>query len=145
MKPKLTKNTLKHRELFKEYQKSVLKDLQVSNDQFKRIVKKFSQKLLDKVLLESEEVKLPIIGSLRIQKFKQNFSKNQLRVDWYLTKKHNKKIYHTNDHRDGFIYQYYWKKSRFTNKRYYSFLPERYCAKRRLAKILKTMPLEYFS
>lgn len=147
-KPKLINGSLKSTQLFEHYKTVALPELQVTEEQYKRILKKFAVKFMDKVLLDSEEVQLPIVGGIRIKKFKQEIDltkPNKLRVDWAATKKHKKRIYHLNDHRDGFIYRYFWRRPKIANRQYFSFMAERYHCKRRLAKILKTTDTEYFS
>ncbi len=63
-----------------------------------------------------------------------------LRIDFQHLKKTGQKIYHLNEHRAGYRYQFYWDKKRtgpIKNKFYYKFYPTRK-NKRRLAQILKT-------
>jgi len=122
--------------LFESYQKNTITGLQVPKDQFRRVIGRFSNLVIDKVL-DAEEVKIPIIGTLRVKKVKQNFSNNKLKIDWAETKKANKKVYHLNDDRNGYFYRYSWRKNKIKGISYYSFAPERWCVKRRLAKLLK--------
>ena len=125
------------KEQFNHYSKEVVPGLQVDKKTFKNVIKKFSVLVADK-LLEAEEVKIPIMGTLRIKKCKQSFEKNKLKVDFQATKKEGKLMYHTNDHRNGYFYRFMWKKNPIINISYYSFVPERYYMKRRLAKTLKS-------
>ena len=137
-------------ELYQNYSNdpNILQELKVPKETFKKVIKSFSKKVLDTVLLDSEEIKLPIIGSLRIKKIKQNLGKqlkyNKLRVDWKRTKETGYKVYHINEHRNGYYYRFYWNKNKFLNRSFYSFYSERWNAKRRLPKILKTTSIDYF-
>ena len=59
--------------LYKYYKNSTINELQVDKDTYKKIVKSFSAKII-KSLFEAEEVKLPIVGTLRIKKIKQKYN-----------------------------------------------------------------------
>ena len=80
-------------EFYKNYSDNpnIIQEFKISKEQFKRVIKSFSKKELDKILLDSEEVKLPILGTLRIKKIRQNLErqlyKNRLRIDWKETRK----------------------------------------------------------
>jgi nucleoid DNA-binding protein len=119
------------------YCKNTVSGLQVDKKQFRRVLGRFSILVADK-LMEAEEVKLPIIGTLRIKKKKMNFLTNKLKIDFKATKEAGKKIYHLNEDRNNYFYKFCWRKARIQNIGFYSFVPERYSMKRRLAKLLKT-------
>ena len=137
-------------EFYKNYSDNpnIIQEFKISKEQFKRVIKSFSKKELDKILLDSEEVKLPILGTLRIKKIRKNLErqlyKNRLRIDWKETRKTGCKLYHLNEHRNGYFYRFHWDKNNILNKSLYSFYPERWNAKRRLCKILKTTDIDYF-
>lgn len=131
------KNTRGIVELYTNYTSNTIKDLQVSKDQFKRILSKFSSKVISKVF-DAEEVKLPIIGTLRVKKIKQKYKDGKLKIDWQATKKAGKKIYHLNEHRNGYYYKIIWRTCNIKGTRLYSFKPERYHFTRPLSKLLKT-------
>lgn len=61
-----------------------------------------------------------------------------LRVDWQKTKKLNKRVFHTNEHSDGFNYKWTWfpKESKFFQSELYVFKPCRY-ASRAIARYVK--------
>lgn len=61
-----------------------------------------------------------------------------LRVDWNKTKLIGKKVYHTNEHTDGYNYRWLWfnKNATFTLADTYVFKPGRY-ASRAITKYLK--------
>lgn len=130
----------RHRNIHEQYQyycAHTIEGLRVPKEQFKKVLGRFSILIMDK-LLEAEEVKLPIIGTLRIKKIKQKFTKNKLKIDYQETKKLGKIVYHLNDHRDGHFYRFMWSKNKITGIGLYSFTAERHHCKRRLAKLLKT-------
>jgi nucleoid DNA-binding protein len=137
-KPKKSKPILYFNDLFNYYTKNTIKDLVLPKEQCKNILKKLSSKIINKVF-DAEEVKLPIIGSIRVKKIKHYFEHNKLKINWAETKKANKVVYHTNDHRDGYFYRIIWRRNnRVKGINIYSFTPERYNVKRKLSKILKT-------
>ena len=132
-------------DIYGDYLKSTPKEILLPRKKFMSINKRFIALVTDKILLESEEVKLPILGTLRIKKFKNKFDVKKLKIDFAETKKQGRKMYHLNEHRAGFAYRFSWRKSKIVNNTYYSFTPERYNLKRRLAKILKNrMDIDYF-
>ncbi len=132
---------------YKIYKETVLKELQVDKKTYNKIIKLANKVLIDKLLLESETVKLPFsLGSLRIKKNKINYSNNRMSIDWKTTFEVGKKVVHMNEHRNGYRYRFYWNKkgARINNITYYSFTPCRN-AKRTLAKLLKYKPeIDYF-
>lgn len=135
MKSKYRHNT----ELFEIYCKNTVQGLQVPKIQHNRIIGRFSKLVVDKIL-ETEEVKLPIIGTLRVKKVKQKFVQNKMKVDWKATKESGKVCYHMNEDREGYFYRFSWRKNKIKGVSYYSFVPERYNLRRRLAKFLKENP-----
>lgn len=124
-------------DLYKYYKNSTINELQVDKDTYKKIVKSFSAKVI-KSLFEAEEVKLPIVGTLRIKKIKQKYNPNRMKKDYVLSKKIGKTVYFTNEHRNGYFYAIKWRKSNIKNISYYSFIGERHHLKRPLSKILQT-------
>ena len=130
-------------EQYDNYSKTVIGGLVVDKKTFKKILSRFSILVVDKVL-EAEEVKIPILGTLRIQKKKQDLTKNKLKIDWAETKRTGKLMYHTNDNRNGYYYRTSWRKTNVAYSNYYSFVPERWYFKRRLKKLLKETKADFF-
>lgn len=64
-----------------------------------------------------------------------------LRVDWAKTRKVGKRIFHTNEHSDGFNFKWYWsyKDASIHLAELYKFKPARY-ASRAIAKYVKKAP-----
>jgi hypothetical protein len=134
-------------DIYKSYKKDTIPELQVDYKIFGKICDEFNKEIMDEILINSSEIKLPIrMGSLRVKKTKMNFTdKNTLRVDWQASKKFNKRIYHLNEHTGGYKYRFYWSRGIIKNITAYSFIPTR-TNSRRLASILKdnNRELDYF-
>lgn len=144
--PKFT--TIEHsmRTIYDEYLKEVPKQIQSPKNTFLSVNKKFAKMVADKVLLESETVKIPIIGSIRIKKFMLNYNKRKPRVNFPASKKAGAKIYFLNEDRGGYTYKWQWDKN-FRHKyiQFYSYLPAKYSVRRRLPQVLKAHPeIDYF-
>jgi len=78
------------------------------------------------------------LGLIQVVKYRpKNFTDKSLSVDYKASKEYNKKIYHLNEHSDGYKFRLYWSKIPRT-------FPDRYkyqlCLvrqnKRRLAKLI---------
>jgi|SRR5688572_12308479 hypothetical protein len=90
-------------------------------------------------LRTGQKVQLPYgFGSLAVNKkmlkrYKEYKGKKyiNLRVDWKKTKEHKKKIYHTNEHTDGYNFRWLWFKddARFLLHDLYVFKPARYVSR----------------
>lgn len=136
------------KDIYNVYKDNFEKGIQVSKKNFKTINTVFVKLLQDKILLESEEVKLPMGGSIRVKKIKQKIRlnldgsiiKSRLKIDFNETKKLGKTIYHLNENRDGHYYKIAWRRPNIENITAYSFIPERYNFCRKLSKVLKTKP-----
>lgn len=136
------------KDLYKYYKDTTLKALIVPYNTFAAVIKDLSAEIMDKILLESKEVKFKSnLGYLRVKKRKMRFKNTEnLRIDWAATKKVGKKVYHLNEHRDGYRYKFHWTKadSRVPNMSVYHFRPCRYNS-RRLADILQNnKEIDYF-
>jgi len=119
----------------------------VDKSLYQTICDEFNKLLIDEILINSEEIRLPYrLGTLRIKKSKMKYDdKNKLKIDWAASKKLGKRIYHLNDHTGGYKYKFYWTKGIVKNITAYSFIPTR-TNTRRLASILKdkNRELDYF-
>ncbi len=60
----------------------------------------------------SEGFKMPYgLGFIQIIKYRpKSFSSKSLSVDYKASKEYNKKIYHLNEHSDGYKFRLYWSK-----------------------------------
>lgn len=95
--------------------------------------------ILEHVLNASEGFKMPFgLGFIQVGKYKpKELSPKSLSVDYKASREYNKKIYHLNEHSDGYKYRLYWSKIPRT-------FPDRYkyqlgfvrSNKRRLAQLI---------
>lgn len=68
--------------------------------------------ILEHIFNRSEGFKMPYgLGFIQICKYKpKQISKESLSVDYKSSKEFNKKIYHLNEHSDGYKFRLYWSK-----------------------------------
>lgn len=122
-------------------------ELNIDKKTFKKVLYSFNKKIFKSILEDSETFKIPKrLGFLRVKKVKMSFKEGtSCKIDWALTKKYNKKIYHMNDHTNNYRYRFYWQKSTCNaiNKTAYSFQATR-SDKRRLAYLLKNNITDYY-
>tara|TARA_B100000519_G_scaffold195617_1_gene200873 strand:- start:62 stop:526 length:465 start_codon:yes stop_codon:yes gene_type:complete len=134
-------------EVYKYYKDNVIPELQVDKQTFRKICDEFNKLIIDEILVNSEEVRLPYrLGTIRVKKSKMKYDdKNKLKIDWAASRKLGKRIYHLNDHTGGYKYRFYWTKGIVKNITAYSFIPTR-TNTRTLASILKDKDrqLDYF-
>ena len=134
-------------DVYEYYKKEVIPELQVDKQLFRKICDDFNKLLIEKILLDSEEIRFPYrLGTVRIKKSKMKYDdKNKLKIDWAASRKLGKRIYHLNDHTGGYKYRFYWTKGIIKNIKAYSFIPTR-TNTRTLASILKdkNRELDYF-
>ena len=143
-------------EIYKYYKEEIkkicetdedLKKILVDKSLYQTICDEFNKLIIDEILINSEEIRLPYrLGTIRIKKSKMKYEdKNKLKIDWAASKKLGKRIYHLNDHTGGYKYKFYWTKGIVKNITAYSFIPTR-TNTRRLASILKdkNRQLDYF-
>lgn len=106
---------------------------------FKRILSKFNQNILEALQDRSEGFKMPYgLGYVQVVKYKpKTYTDKSLSVDYKESKKYNKKIYHLNEHSNGYKYRLYWSKlpQTFPDRYKYnlSFVRQN---KRRLAQLI---------
>ena len=62
--------------------------------------------------MRSEGFKMPYgLGLIQVCKYlPKTFSKDSLSVDYAISKQYDKRIYHLNEHSDGYKYRLYWSK-----------------------------------
>ena len=134
-------------EVYNYYKDNVIPELQVDKQTFRKICDEFNKLIIDEILVNSEEVRLPYrLGTIRVKKSKMKYDdKNKLKIDWAASRKLGKRIYHLNDHTGGYKYRFYWTKGIVKNITAYSFIPTR-TNTRTLASILKDKDrqLDYF-
>ena len=106
---------------------------------YKRITDTMCSVILETLLNASDGFKMPYgLGYVRVCKYKpKSLTPDSLSVDYKLSKEYDKKIYHLNEHSNGYKYRLYWSKIPRT-------FPDRYkyqlCLvrqnKRRLAQLI---------
>ena len=125
-------------DIYKKYKTKVKagSKYDVSKDMFKKICYQINKEIVNYILEEVGEFKLPLyMGKLRIKKGKLNL--NKLPLDYKHYNATGEKVYLLNEHRNEHIYGFYWQKGRIINKTAYKFIPTRK-NKRRLGTLLKT-------
>ena len=119
--------------------RDMYKEMPVDYSLYKRILDEMCKVILEHVLEGSEGFKMPYgLGFIQIGKYKpKTLSPESLSVDYKSTKEFDKRIYHLNEHSEGYKYRLYWSKIPRT-------FPDRYkyqlCLvrqnKRRLAQLI---------
>ena len=79
---------------------------------YKRVLEEMCNVILEYVLMRSEGFKMPYgLGFIQVGKYRpKTFSQQSLSVDYKASKEYDKKIYHLNEHSDGYKYRLYWSK-----------------------------------
>lgn len=128
---------------FQDYRRRQLgRKSRLDMGEFRKAVNLANTKIIDKIIFDNFEFNIPNLGTLalkkkKIRKFIDGKFNKHLSVDWAATLKHGKKIYHLNEHTDGYKYLLYFTQSiKFKNRNYYRFKIARQ-NDRYLAKILK--------
>ena len=94
--------------------------------------------LIAQAMIETNRPYNPKVGLGRFGIVKRNPRKRK--VDWNLSKIHDKIIYHRNSHSEGCYFRWHWEKSNkcfFRNKTLYSFSPVRSLKKSLYEHIIK--------
>ena len=79
---------------------------------YKRILDEMCNVILEHVLNGSEGFKMPYgLGFIQVCKYlPKTYAKDSLSVDYATSKQYDKRIYHLNEHSDGYKYRLYWSK-----------------------------------
>ena len=79
---------------------------------YKRVLDEMCKIILDHVLMRSEGFKMPYgLGFIQIGKYRpKNLNDQSLSVDYKSSKEYNKRIFHLNEHSDGYKYRLHWSK-----------------------------------
>ena len=111
---------------------------QIPYSTFRNIVDKLNDSILS-VLQNGQNYKLPCsLGTVQIVKYKpKEYNKHSLSIDFNESKKLYKRIYHLNEHSNGYKYRLYWSKQpfSFTNRYKYQLCFTR-ANKRQLAQLI---------
>lgn len=79
---------------------------------YKRILDEMCQIIQEIVLERSEGFKMPYgLGFIQVVKYRpKSLTPKSLSVDYKASKEYDKKIYHLNEHSDGYKFRLYWSK-----------------------------------
>lgn len=86
--------------------------IEVDYGLYKRILDEMCRIILDAVLNDSDGFKMPYgLGFMQVGKYKpKTFSGESLSVDYKASREYDKRIYHLNEHSNGYKYRLYWSK-----------------------------------
>lgn len=86
--------------------------IQVDYSLYKRILNEMCKIILEYIFERSEGFKMPFgLGFIQIGKYKpKQLNSKSLSIDYKSSKEYNKRIYHLNEHSDGYKYRLYWSK-----------------------------------
>ena len=86
--------------------------IEVDYELYKRVLDEMCKVILEHIFNRSEGFKMPYgLGFIQICKYKpKQISEESLSVDYKSSKEFNKKIYHLNEHSDGYKFRLYWSK-----------------------------------
>ena len=113
--------------------------VEVDYSLYKRVLDEMCKVILKHILNASEGFKMPYgLGFIQIGKYRpKHLTEQSLSVDYRASKLYNKRIYHLNEHSDGYKYRLYWSKipQTFPDRYKYelSFVRQN---KRKLAKLI---------
>lgn len=79
---------------------------------YKRILREMCSIILEHVFERSEGFKMPFgLGFIQIGKYKpKTYTDKSLSVDYKSSKEYDKRIYHLNEHSNGYKFRLYWSK-----------------------------------
>ena len=113
--------------------------IEVDYSLYKRILDEMCKVILEYIFERSEGFKMPYgLGFIQVGKYRpKTMTGKSLSVDYKTSKEYDKRIYHLNEHSDGYKYRLYWSKQPKT-------FPDRYKYqlnlvrqnKRRLAQLI---------
>jgi len=109
----------------------------VSLKVYRNICEEFNEAVAEEIL-KGNEFKMPgRLGNMRIVKSKTKMNPKKLRIDFNHFNKTGEKIFHLNQHSDGYKVRWYWgkKNCRVKCKTFYCFKPSRE-NKRKLAEAM---------
>ena len=86
--------------------------VEISYELYKRILDEMCNVILEHVLNRSEGFKMPYgLGFIQVGKYRpKNLDVHSLSVDYKTSDMYGKRIYHLNEHSDGYKYRLYWSK-----------------------------------
>lgn len=111
----------KHSYTFRDMYRTMPIDVDYSL--YKRILDEMCSVILDHLFERSEGFKMPCgLGFIQIGKYiPKTFTDKSLSVDYKLSKEYNKRIYHLNEHSDGYKYRLHWSRVPMTFANRYKY------------------------
>lgn len=97
--------------------------IEVPYSLYKAILDQMCKLILEHVLMRSECFKMPYgLGFIAIVKYKpKQLNEHSLSIDYKASKEYNKKIFHLNEHSNGYKYRLYWSKIPITFSHRYMY------------------------
>ena len=97
-------------DIYRDYIKK--NDVELNYSRYKRIIDEFNKVVKEEILERSQPFKMPYgLGTICIVKYKPNsYSDQSLSTDYKSTKEVGKRVYHLNEHSNGYKYRLYWSK-----------------------------------
>ena len=89
-----------------------MEPIEVDYGLYKRILDEMCRIILEHVLNGSEGFKMPFgLGFIQVGKYQpKTLTAESLSVDYKASKEYDKRIYHLNEHSNGYKYRLYWSK-----------------------------------
>ena len=86
--------------------------IEVDYSLYKRVLDEMCNVILEHVLMRSEGFKMPLgLGFIQVGKYRpKSFTDRSLSIDYKASKDYDKRIFHLNEHSDGYKYRLYWSK-----------------------------------
>lgn len=138
LKIRKNKKSYTAQEMYKSYC-AENKGVDIPYSRFKRILESFNEMLRESILERSEGFKMPFaLGYIQIVKYKpKSYTAKSLSVDYKSSADIGKRIYHLNEHSNGYKYRLFWSKvpMTFTDRYKYQLCLVR-ANKRHLAQLI---------
>ena len=140
-KPNKIKITFGLPQFYEEYIKDIPEDSKfyISKALYRYIVEKYWAAVRDYVIYEHGVFKFNrYLGSIRVKRMVTRTKSLKYNYSHYL--KTGEKIYHLNEHTNGFYFKFYWAGGLYKNKKIYKFTANRAHMSRKLSAYLYTTP-----
>ena len=97
-------------DIYRDYVKK--NDVELNYARYKRIIDEFNKVVKEEILERSQPFKMPYgLGVVCIVNYKpKSYIDKSLSVDYKSSKEEGKRIYHLNEHSNGYKYRLYWSK-----------------------------------
>lgn len=97
-------------DIYRDYVKK--NDVELKYARYKRIIDEFNKVVKEDILERSQPFKMPYgLGFVCIVKYKpKSYTDKSLSVDYKSSNEEGKRIYHLNEHSNGYKYRLYWSK-----------------------------------